>query len=148
MAPSIHGLFDIHSSSKPVTTPPAAHPKWKDQGRQTPSSLKLQDYTFNNRSDGPSDASSSARIPTELPIYVDSSKDKDTGRTPDDLEMSRPPSPVGEDATAQMQRWNDPPMNKWRVLSCCLIYFGNGMNDSGMVYCCAIIRYLLKANFR
>jgi fucose permease len=29
-----------------------------------------------------------------------------------------------------MQSWNDPPKNKWRLLSCCLMYFINGINDS------------------
>ena len=30
----------------------------------------------------------------------------------------------------QVQSWSNPPINRWRVLSCCLVYFGNGMNDS------------------
>lgn len=129
---SFHGLFDIHPSSNPVTSPPAAHSKWKYQGRQTPTSIKLQEYTFNQSNNGPSDSSSSAQVLAEQTFDVQDGKDTDMHRTPNELEMSRPASPVGDDATGQMQRWNDPPMNKWRVLSCCLIYFGNGMNDSGM----------------
>lgn len=133
MAPtSFHGLFDIHSTSNSVASPPATHPKWQDQGRQPPSSIKLQDYASRNRSDGPSDSTSSAQVLTEQDFDVHLAKDNDANRTPNDLEMSRPPSPMGEDAANQMQRWNDPPMNKWRVLSCCFIYFGSGMNDSGM----------------
>jgi fucose permease len=30
----------------------------------------------------------------------------------------------------QLQSWSSPPANRWRVLACCLVYFGNGMNDS------------------
>ncbi|KAF2273501.1 MFS general substrate transporter [Westerdykella ornata] len=54
----------------------------------------------------------------------------DRSRSLHELEMSRPPSPTMEDTFSQMQTWNDPPVNKWRILSCCLIYFGNGLNDS------------------
>jgi hypothetical protein len=45
--------------------------------------------------------------------------------------MSRPSSPVNHDPVDAVQTWNSEPMNKWRILSCCLLYFANGMNDSG-----------------
>jgi hypothetical protein len=31
--------------------------------------------------------------------------------------------------------WNAEPMTKWRSLCCCMIYFSNGINDSGMEDC-------------
>ncbi|KAF2728967.1 MFS general substrate transporter [Polyplosphaeria fusca] len=50
--------------------------------------------------------------------------------TPNELEMSRPPTPKRDEAIAQTQRWNSPSINKWRLLSCCLTYFVNGISDS------------------
>lgn len=49
---------------------------------------------------------------------------------PNDLEvigMSRPRQP---DVTNVVPSFSYPSMNKWRVLSACLVYFGNGMNNS------------------
>ncbi|KAF2268829.1 MFS general substrate transporter [Lojkania enalia] len=53
-----------------------------------------------------------------------------TPKSPNELENSRLPSPRREEAVNMMQSWNNPPMNKWRILCCCFIYFGNGINDS------------------
>lgn len=52
--------------------------------------------------------------------------------TPDELESSRQPDPGPSNATDIVQKWNDPPINRWRVLSTCIFAVGNGMNDSGM----------------
>lgn len=54
-----------------------------------------------------------------------------TPKTPNELEMSRPPTPRQDGAVGLVQTWNNPPMNKWRILCCCMIYFGNGLNDAG-----------------
>ena len=53
-----------------------------------------------------------------------------TPKTPNDVEMSRPPSPVADDAADVVQTLNNPPMNKLRLLSCCLMCLANGLNDS------------------
>lgn len=45
-------------------------------------------------------------------------------------ERSRPASPGRDEAANLVQSWSSPPMNKWRVLSACLVYFANGLNDS------------------
>jgi hypothetical protein len=49
-----------------------------------------------------------------------------------DLEMSRPPSPTNEElgGVAAMQSFSNPPMNRLRMLSVCLMNFGNGLSDS------------------
>jgi fucose permease len=39
-------------------------------------------------------------------------------------------SPDTRQLIHQAQSWSNPPSNRWRVLSCCLVYFGNGLNDS------------------
>lgn len=57
--------------------------------------------------------------------------------TPVDLEMSRPASPVTvvsqravDDGTEALQNMWDPYMNRFRLLSACLINLVNGMSDS------------------
>ncbi|KAF2121103.1 major facilitator superfamily domain-containing protein [Lophiotrema nucula] len=101
-----HGLFNIERSSEPAT-PPASHQEAVK--RDAPTSIELDQIVFGKRYNGPP------------PV---------TPKTPNELEMSRPPSPKRDEAVGLMQSWNNPPMNKWRVLSCCLIYFVNGINDS------------------
>jgi MFS family permease len=53
-----------------------------------------------------------------------------THHTPSGLEASEPPTPTQVDVSRIVPSFFDPPMNKYRVLAACLIYFGNGMNDS------------------
>ncbi|KAH7130380.1 major facilitator superfamily domain-containing protein [Dendryphion nanum] len=105
---SLHGLFDIKSSPNAVASPAATHQKNTATTRQAPSNIELDEYTFGKVYNGPTaDA-----------------------QTPNELEQSRPTSPARDEGVGLIQRWNDPPINRWRLLSCCLIYLGNGMNDS------------------
>ena len=53
-----------------------------------------------------------------------------TSKTPGELEQSQPPTPKRDEAAGIVPSWSYPTMNKWRVLSACLEYFGNGLNDS------------------
>lgn len=52
--------------------------------------------------------------------------------TPADLEMSRPVTPMmaPDDGVEALQSVWDPYMNRYRLLSACLINFANGMSDS------------------
>ncbi|KAI4214970.1 MAG: hypothetical protein LQ351_002686 [Letrouitia transgressa] len=61
--------------------------------------------------------------------------------TPNDLETSRPSSPLNEEAAEVLQTLSNPPMNKYRLLSACLMCFGNGLNDSAPG---ALIPYMEK----
>ena len=55
-----------------------------------------------------------------------------TPKTPNGLESNSPPEGTNPAGVAQiLPSFFYPAMNKWRVLSACLTYFGNGMNDSG-----------------
>ncbi|KAI9721952.1 MAG: hypothetical protein M1812_001910 [Candelaria pacifica] len=54
--------------------------------------------------------------------------------TPGDLEASPSSSPTRGDVAAAAQSFSNPPMNRWRMISCCLMCFGNGMNDSGAAF--------------
>ena len=51
-------------------------------------------------------------------------------KTPNELEQSQPPTPKRDEASHVVPSFAYPKMNKWRVLSACLEYFGNGMSDS------------------
>jgi hypothetical protein len=58
-----------------------------------------------------------------------------TPRTPSELELSRPATPRGtrgdeDDGVEVMQSFSNPPMNRFRMLSVCLLNFGNGLSDS------------------
>ena len=64
-----------------------------------------------------------------------------TPRTLNELEMSRPPSPDYGDAVEVMQTFNNLPVNKWRVLSACLMNFNGGLNDAAPG---ALIPYMEK----
>jgi hypothetical protein len=108
-APALHNLFDIQPTSK-VTSPAPTHQK-------APKSLRdvgiLPDVELD-------EITTKSHVPgTQTP------------KTPNELEMSRPPTPTSAETFGLMRTWNSPPETKWRILSCCLIYFANGMNDSG-----------------
>ena len=49
-----------------------------------------------------------------------------------DLEMSRPVTPTGNEQAGVdiMQSFSNPPMNRFRMFSICLMLFGNGLVDS------------------
>ena len=51
-------------------------------------------------------------------------------KTPNEMEMSRPTSPRNEEAVDIIQTLSNPPMNMYRLLSACLMCFGNGLGDS------------------
>jgi hypothetical protein len=63
--------------------------------------------------------------------------------TPSELEMSRPATPRQneDDGVEAMQSFSNPPMNRFRMLSVCLLNFGNGLSDSAPG---ALIPYIEK----
>jgi hypothetical protein len=123
---AFHGLFDIQSSPDKIASPAATLKKSNVQEHGPPPAIELDAYEFGKQFNGPAGSSIGVQTSQEPPLEAQIPK------TPNELEMSRPSSPRADEAVGKMQSWNDPPMNKWRILSCCLIYFGNGINDSGM----------------
>ena len=105
----------------PITGPPAAVCK-----SSPPTALELDDINWGNRLNGPP-------IPTPT--------GSQTPKTPSELEMSSPPTPHGEQAAVVVQTLTSPPMNKWRLLSCCCMCFANGCQDSAPG---AVIPYMEK----
>jgi hypothetical protein len=125
---AFHNLFDIQPESK-VTSPA---PTYQKSTKQAPQSLRdvgilpdieLEQITpkSHNEISKPGQHTSEQATPAGA----------QTPKTPYELEMSRPPTPRRDEAVGLMRTWNSPPETKWRILSCCLIYFANGMNDSG-----------------
>ena len=55
--------------------------------------------------------------------------DNEAPRATNDLEMSRPASPIN-DRTDAMQSFSSPPSNRFRMLSVCLLNFCQGLSDS------------------
>lgn len=60
-----------------------------------------------------------------------------------DLEMSRPTTPIDaeQDGVDTVQSFSNPPMNRFRMTSVCLLNFSNGLNDSAPG---ALIPYIEK----
>jgi fucose permease len=121
MAPSaFHGLFDVQSASK-ITNPEPSYQQNRSKGKTLDNigvlpPIELDTFTTINNTDN---ALSQAQ-----------KTGPQTPKTPYELEMSCPPTPTRDDAVGVTQTWNNPPMNKWRILCCCMIYFANGINDS------------------
>lgn len=118
MSSSLHTIFEVLPNPK-VTNPQPTYQK-----------------------DGPKDMRDIGVLPDiELEEYAarknshsdinDDGGNAPTPKTPNELEMSRPTTPTGEDAVGMIRTWNADPMTKWRILCCCVIYFSNGINDSG-----------------
>ncbi|KAF1831011.1 MFS general substrate transporter [Decorospora gaudefroyi] len=122
MASAIHNFFDIQPASN-ITNPEPTYQKSKSKAPQTLGevgvlpNVELEDFASSKDRYG-CQTSEAARTGTQTP------------RTPNELEKSRPATPTGDDAVGLMRTWNSPPMTKWRILCCCLIYFSMGINDS------------------
>ncbi|KAH6676703.1 MFS transporter-like protein [Halenospora varia] len=100
--------------------PQKALPRVYHSMPHTPDGLELDNLHWGKKLNGPSHESG-ASTPTGY----------QTPRVPNDLEMSRAPSPIQEEEGVEaMQSFANPPMNRFRMLSVCLLNFGNGLNDS------------------
>jgi hypothetical protein len=129
------------TSSPNLTSPPAVKRK---EPTAPQSAIELEEYfqeiraQHSRQSDGHTAAAAQAsgKTPTA------------TTKTPNELEMSRPPSP--SQATEVMPSWGFPSMNRYRVLAVCSVYFANGINDACkcrmttklfLFLCCADMEY-------
>jgi hypothetical protein len=115
MSSAFHNFFDIQPASK-ITNPEPTYQKNKGKSPQTDQNIGiLPDVELEDFSSSKHNADKGVQTP----------------KTPNALEKSRPATPSQNDAVGLMRTWNSPPMTKWRILCCCLIYFSNGINDSG-----------------
>ena len=129
MAASQFGALINFDDNSHITDPPAVLRKDPHGLPDLPTAYELDELSRASRSIGPS-----------IPPTPSGAQ---TPRTPNELEQSRPPSPdYGDtDAVDILQSWTNPPINRWRVLSCCLMNFAGGLNDAAPG---ALIPYMEK----
>lgn len=133
MASYAFGAFiDVESSNKSqerqIVPPPKAFARTSSVQDRIEHPIELAD--FNKIQNGPSASGHATPSGTQTP------------HTPSELEMSRPATPRNEeDVVEAMQSFSSPPMNRFRMLSVCLLNFGNGLNDSAPG---ALIPYIEK----
>lgn len=126
---SSHALstfIDVESSGPSRITPPSAV-VLKDGKPILPSSPnvhELDEIRFGRPLNGSADSAATQN-----------------SATPNELERSAPPTPKRDEAVNLVQSFSNPPMNKWRLLSACLMNFANGLNDGAAG---AIIPYMEK----
>ena len=118
-------FIDVDSGS-PVSEPPPVIRKGPPPPSE-PTSYELDELNWGDRLNGPS-----------IPPTPSGAQ---TPKTPNELEISRPPSPTTDEAADVVQTLSSPPMNKWRLLSCCCMCFANGFQDSAPG---ALIPYMEK----
>lgn len=126
---AFHGLFDIQqssASSSTVASPPPTHQKSSSVVKKTPVDFELDDLAFGQRYNVPSSSHTAPRTPKDF-------SRAQTPKTPNEFEND---GGEGSGAVPLMQTWREPSMNKWRILCCCLTYFGMGLNDSGRLSPC------------
>ncbi|PSN62329.1 MFS general substrate transporter [Corynespora cassiicola Philippines] len=128
MSSALHGFFDIQPTST-LASPAATHQKNQILRRDAPTGIELDGLAFGQKYNGPA-GKPGPQTPGEMTSGAQTPYGGTAPMSPNELEISRPPSRSRDDAVGLMQTWNNPPMNKWRILCCCLIYFGNGINDS------------------
>jgi len=116
-------FIDIEPSSNNnhehiVPVPVAPQKAFPRTYHSVPDSLELENLQWGKKLNSPAATPSG----TQTPI------------TPSELEMSRPVTPKmdenEQDGAEIMQSFSNPPMNRFRMLSVCLMNFGNGLSDS------------------
>lgn len=99
---------------------------------EEPNAIELDNLQWGSKLNGPRGESGYTTPPgTQTPMVTDP-------------EMSRPTTPHEneQDGVDTMQSFSNPPMNRFRMLSVCLLNFGNGLNDSAPG---ALIPYIEKS---
>lgn len=109
-----------------VSSPPMVLQKGSHALPDLPTAFELDELSRADRGNGPSLPGTPRGVQTPRSY---------------EFEISRPPSPEYHDAAEVMQTWTNPPANKWRLLSACLMNFGNGLNDAAPG---ALIPYMEK----
>ncbi len=123
-------FIDVESSENAPERLPVAPQKALPRTYSVQEPIELVD--FNTKHNGPSVPENATPPGTQTPP-----------RTPSELEMSRPATPRNEDGGVEaVQSFSNPPMNRFRMFSVCLLNFGNGLNDSAPG---ALIPYIEKS---
>lgn len=119
MAASAFGsILNIEESR--IRDPPAVLRKDGLTLPSSPTAYELDAMNWGRRYNGPS----------AEPVAPGTPKGTQTPITPNNLEMSRPPTPEAHAVVETVQSLTNPPMNKWRFTVACVMCFGCGLNDS------------------
>jgi hypothetical protein len=94
-----------------------------------PSSIELDELNWGVRYNGPYNPNLGSN--GEPAIRSESQMPWNETQTTRISETSIHLSTENRTAVEVIQSWSNPPMNRWRVSSCCLASFGNGLWDSG-----------------
>ncbi|KAL9129459.1 MAG: hypothetical protein Q9217_002093 [Psora testacea] len=125
--PYPYGALIDFDHSTPITGPPPVLQKDPHAIPDLPTAFELGELHRSTPYNGPSIPPTPSCV--QEPI------------TPNGLEESRPPTPEHGDAVEALQTLSQPPINRYRVLSACLMNLGNGLNDSAPG---ALIPYMEK----
>lgn len=108
-----------------VKAPPAVKTHGHPPSLEELDSLELPDYGLAPKAK----ASNTPAMTSQTRLHSQHAPQSGS-RTPGEVEASPPATPTTADATGIVPSFSFPKMNKWRVLAACLIYLGNGINDS------------------
>jgi hypothetical protein len=127
--PSSSSIEEIYEA--PIAPQKAAAREYPPRAREAPDPLVLDNLQWGAKLNGPSKSGTATPSRYQTPIVSN------------DLEMSRPASPTTNenDGVDALQSFASPPMSRFRMLSVCLINFGNGLSDSAPG---ALIPYIEK----
>ncbi len=120
MATHALGSFITLPESSPITDPPAVLHKSPQEQSSLPSNRTLE---IESVAPGHSYAERTRQV-------VVSDDGLRISPTLNDLEMRQSSVRASDQATEVVQTLSNPPMNKYRLMSACLVNFGNGLNDS------------------
>ena len=120
-------------SDHEIRSPPSAKTTTTSPSNAELDAIELPDYGLSR-----SKSKSRSHNETNPPTRPSSPKEYQASfwdqsmipNTPVELERSQPSTPVGDNVANVTPTFYFPKMNKWRVLSACMEYFGNGINDS------------------
>ncbi|KAM3072367.1 hypothetical protein ACMFMG_009176 [Clarireedia jacksonii] len=117
------GMIDFEPSQAEAHNQPAPRAPQKSRPRTyhsvpQPDSTELDYIQWDHNINGPRSGTATPGTGWQTP------------RTPGALEMSSPTSPDGGQTGATVQSFSNPPMNRFRMTSTCLLNFGNGLSDA------------------
>ncbi|KAG4030685.1 hypothetical protein MFRU_011g01420 [Monilinia fructicola] len=116
----------VSSNDEPITAPQKTVTRTYHSVQQ-PDSIELDDLKWGQNINRPS--ASGTTTPGAEPVSEWSTPGWQTPRTPSALELSRPQTPNNEPDNI-IQSFSNPPKNRFRMMSTCLLNFGNGLSDA------------------
>ena len=120
--------LDVVSSN--ISNPPSTKINGRPPSNDELDAVELPDYGGLMRSKSYNAAITPTGPQTPMEVHTPGLDQVPSPKTPNELERSQPPTPMRDEAASVVPSFWYPKMNRYRVLSACLEYFGNGMNDS------------------